>query len=51
MRVTAAEDEWEEADIRHRQWCTAKDAQELIDRDGVLDLLAAAIEQLKQQDV
>lgn len=46
MQVTEAEDDWEEADLRQRQWCVADEARAAIDRDQIRELLDLAIERL-----
>lgn len=46
MEVTAAEDNWEEADVRQRRWRTAEKARKLLDRDPLLELLDAAAERV-----
>ena len=46
MRVTAADDDWEEAGWRDRAWHSAEGARTVIDRDELRDLLEAAIERI-----
>ena len=46
MEVDATEDEWEEADVRQRQWLTVAEADETLDNAGLRDLLAEAVRRL-----
>lgn len=46
MEVTAADDDWLEADARGRRWHTAEKARSKIDRDSLVDLLDAAVERI-----
>ncbi len=43
MRVTTADDEWEEASVRQRKWCDADTARDRIRREELLDLLETAV--------
>ena len=46
MRVTAADDDWEESEWRQRAWCSAEEARAIIHRAEVADLLEAAVERI-----
>ena len=46
MEVTAADDDWEEADWRDRAWHAAKDARAAIDRGELRQVLDAAVDRL-----
>jgi len=48
MRVSSAEEDWPEADLRHRRWCAADEAASLIDRPDVRRLLCAAVERIRE---
>lgn len=50
MRVTAAEDDWEEAQWRERAWYTADKARAVIDRDEILALLEEAVGRVAGQE-
>jgi 8-oxo-dGTP pyrophosphatase MutT (NUDIX family) len=43
MRVTAVDDEWEEASVRQRKWCDTDTARDRIRREELLSLLEAAV--------
>ena len=47
MRVTAADDEWEESELRQRCWCGIEKARAKINRGELLQLLDAAVERLR----
>jgi len=51
MEVTAADDDWPEADFRGRRWCGAGEARQAIDRRELLDLLDAAVERIRIQEL
>jgi phosphohistidine phosphatase len=46
MEVSNADDTWQEADVREREWLTAAEAISRIDRDDVAAFLAAAVDRL-----
>lgn len=46
MRVTAADDEWEESGLRQRCWCGVEKARSKINRGELLQLLDAAVDRL-----
>jgi phosphohistidine phosphatase len=46
MRVTAADDEWEESGVRQRCWCGVEKARAKINRGELRDLLEAAVKRL-----
>lgn len=43
MHVTAADEDWEEATVRQRQWCDADTARDLIGREEHRKLLEVAV--------
>ena len=47
MRVTQADDDWLEADVRKRCWCRAEKARTKIDREVLRELLEAAVRRLE----
>jgi hypothetical protein len=47
MRVTAADDEWEESALRQRCWCGVEKARAKISRGELLQLLDAAVKRLR----
>jgi len=49
MRVTAEDDDWDEADLRRRCWCGAEQARTLIERPTLQQLLEAAISRLAKK--
>ena len=46
MRVTAADDDWEEAQVRKRRWCGADEARAAIGRGEIGRMLDAARERI-----
>lgn len=46
MRVTRADDEWDEDEYRHRRWCHEENARKLLGRDDLLGLLDAAVQRI-----
>jgi len=46
MEVTSADDRWDEDDFRDRRWCDAVTADQLLHRDELREMLAAAVERL-----
>jgi len=46
MRITSADEDWPEADLRRRRFCDAGEAAALVDRPGVRRLLSAALERI-----
>jgi phosphohistidine phosphatase len=50
MRVTAADDEWREADVRQRRWYRAEQARSAIEREELRVLLEAALERIGPPD-
>ena len=50
MEVTAADDDWEEADLRDRVWRRADEARAAIRRDELRELLDVAIERISSGD-
>jgi 8-oxo-dGTP pyrophosphatase MutT (NUDIX family) len=50
MEVTAADDDWEEAELRDRAWHRAREAQAAIHRDELRELLDVAIERISTQE-
>jgi phosphohistidine phosphatase len=46
MEVTAADDNWPEADSRGRRWHTAEKARQMIDRDPLIELLDGAVRRI-----
>jgi len=46
MEVTAADENWAEADERGRRWQTAEKARKIIGRDALVDLLDSAVGRL-----
>lgn len=46
MRVTAADDDWQEAAWRGRAWHSPEDARNAIDRQELRDLLETAIQRI-----
>jgi len=50
MRVTAADDQWEESDLRERRWCGAEAARAAIGRDEVRRMLDAAQQRIAHAD-
>ena len=49
MQVTAADDDWQEADLRERRWFRAEEALAAIDRNELRELLAAARQRIESQ--
>ena len=43
MRVTEADEDWEEAIVRQRRWCNADKARDLIGREELRELLEVAV--------
>jgi phosphohistidine phosphatase len=50
MHITATHEDWPEAEMRDRRFCHADEAEALIDREGVRELLAAAVERIEEGD-
>jgi phosphohistidine phosphatase len=46
MEVTAADDDWEEADLRTRVWRRAKEARAAVQRREIQELLDVALERI-----
>jgi phosphohistidine phosphatase len=49
MEVTAADDDWEEADLRSRAWHRADEARAAIHRDELRELLDVALQRIPTQ--
>jgi len=47
MRVTAVDDDWEEAELRSRCWCAAGEARQKIGRQELRGLLDAALKRIQ----
>ena len=46
MRVTAVDEDWEEAGVRRRRWCRAGEAREMLHREELRGMLDAAMERI-----
>lgn len=46
MRVTATDDDWVEAHLRNREWCSAEEARAAINREELIALLDTAVERV-----
>ncbi|MFH1269061.1 MAG: NUDIX hydrolase [Planctomycetota bacterium] len=49
MQVTAADDDWEEAELRDRSWFSAEQARAAVDRSELRALLDAALDRIESQ--